>query len=234
MKLQLAYIGLSIAMTLILLYINTKAKKWSDSKAPANLLYLLLGWHVYIFGLSLTGFLENLDFPPRFALLTILPAFVFTGWFATKAKQSSWLHSIPPHWLIFYQIFRIGIESLFVLSVGAGILHPNVTLEGYNYDMVYAFTALLVGWLVLKGNYKIGLLWNYLGLAVIAFIIVLFQTTIYLPELYGPTTAVFPIEFMEYPYNLVPAFLMPSAVFIHVLSILQLRKLIRESGAGQP
>ena len=223
MELKLGYIGLSIIMTLLLVGIDWKATTKSKTPPPIRLLYVLLGWHAYVYLLSLTGFIENLDFPPRFALLTIVPAFIFIGWFAKRVKKSPWLTAIPPHWLIFFQSYRIGIETLFVLTVGVGLLHPNVTIEGYNYDMIYAFTALIEGVLVMKGQYKIGLVWNYLGLAVIASIIILFQVTIYVPHVFGSDTMEFPSGFFQYPYVLVPAFLMPSAVFIHVLSILQLK-----------
>ena len=229
MGLEIAYIGLSLFMTIVLLYINIKASNKGLNKSPVKFLFLLVGWHFYIYALSLTGFIENFDFPPRFFLLTILPAFIFIGWFVNKTKNSSWLSSIPPHWLVFYQSFRIIIETIFIFTVMAGLLHSNVTIEGYNFDMVYAFTSIIIGYLIIKGYYKIGVIWNILGLVVIAIIIFLFQTTIYLPEMYGPDTARFPIEFMKYPYILVPAFLMPSAVFIHALSIAQLKKLLTQN-----
>ncbi|TAI47811.1 hypothetical protein [Flagellimonas allohymeniacidonis] len=228
MTLKLGYIALSLLMTVILMAFAFKAMRQDDSKLFKKWVVILLGWHLYIFGLSLTGFIATLDFPPRFVLLTILPAFIFIGWSVSKIKGANWLNHIPPHWLIFYQIFRIGIETLFVFSVYQGILHSNVTLHGYNYDMVYAATALLIGWQVWRGNLKLGLIWNYLGLAVIAFIIFLFQTTIYFPEMYG-SIEVFPVDFFTYPYILVAAFLMPSAVFVHVVSIIQLRQKLSQN-----
>ena len=51
------------------------------------------------------------------------------------------------------------------------------------------------------------------------------MTSIYKPELYGSTTALLPMAGFEYPYVLVAGFLMPLAVFIHVLSIVQLKKI---------
>lgn len=229
MELKLGYISLSLLMTLVLVVIDSKATKRSAAKAPVKLLFVLLGWHLYLYLLSCSGFIANLDFPPRFVFLTILPAFIFVGWFAKKAKNGRWLFAIPSHWLVFYQSFRILIETLFVFTVSAGLLHANVTIEGYNFDMIYALTAPIAGWLVMKGNYKFGLYWNYLGLLVIASILILFQLTIFAPQVFGPNTAPFPPGFLQYPYILVPAFLMPSAVFIHVLSIVQLRKKLAEA-----
>jgi len=232
MILQLAYVGLSILMTAILILIGLKTinKTFSDKlevkKKKFLLIVSLVSWHLYVFILASTEFMLDLSFPPRFFLFTILPAFIFIVIFIYKNRNSSWVRNIPSHWLFFYQSFRIGIETLFIFTVAKGILHPNVTIEGYNFDLIYAFTVLVIGLLAFKNfdAYKhIIIWWNYLGLAIIAVIIFLFQSTIYIPEIYGDIEP-FPIEFFNYPYILVPSFLMPSAVFIHILSIVQLRK----------
>ena len=113
------------------------------------------------------------------------------------------------------------------LTATAGILHSNVTIQGFNYDMVFAFTAPFAAFLLFqKKPYKkkFAIFWNYLGLGVIASIIFLFITTIYFPHIYGVEIDLISTDFGKYPYVLVPAFLMPSAVFIHILSIVQLTK----------
>jgi len=71
---------------------------------------------------------------------------------------------------------------------------------------------------------KLAIFWNYLGLLVLASVIFVFMTSIYAPEMYGFTESQMPMEFTRYPYVLVAGFLMPSAVFVHVLSIVQLSK----------
>ena len=137
-----------------------------------------------------------------------------------------WVQTILPLWLATYQTFRLILETIFVYSVAAGILHENVTIKGYNYDMIFACTSLITALIIYKTKQlpkQLLLAWNYLGLLVIAVIISLFITTIYLPEIYGPNTPIFPTDFGFYPYVLVPGFLMPSAIFIHVLSIIQLK-----------
>ena len=68
------------------------------------------------------------------------------------------------------------------------------------------------------------IIWNYAGLLVIASIIFLFMSSIYNPQIFGSETILIPAEAVMYPYVLIPGFLMPSAVFIHVLSIAQLSK----------
>ena len=231
MLLKLAYIGLTIGIVIILFLIgkyainHSVADKKNNSNKTRLLILGLIFWQVYILSIALTGFMTDFSFPPRFVILMIFPAFIFTGVFLYKNRKKQWLQVIPDAWLTLYQSFRILIESIFVATVAAGLLHKNVTIEGYNYDMIFAFTApIMTLYIYLSKSFSrtILLAWNFLGLAVIAVIIFLFITTIYFPEIYGDDVASFPQEFGLYPYALVPGFLMPSAVFIHVLSIFKL------------
>ncbi|MEP1307499.1 MAG: hypothetical protein ABJK11_12425 [Balneola sp.] len=233
MALKVGYIGLSVIMVIIISLFGSKAinettrNTGKAKKKKIKLISFLLLWHLYIFLISQTGILQSFEFPPKFVLLLILPVFIFTGIFIYKHRNSDWIHAIPSSWLVYYQSFRIVVETLFVFSVAQGILHANVTIEGYNFDMVFAFTAPLVGVLVYRFNIfseRAIIWWNYFGLIVIAFIIFLFNSSIYLPEIYGSDAPLMPIEFTAYPYIIVAGFLMPSAVFMHVLSIVQLKK----------
>lgn len=233
MALKLAFIGLSIIMVIVISLIGYKAinETTPDSGQAKNkkikLVGYLLLWHLYIFLMSQTGILQSFDFPPRFVLFLIMPVFIFTGLFIYKYRNSEWIQAIPSSWLVYYQSFRIFVETLFVFSVAQGILHTNVTIEGYNFDMIFAFTAPLIGLFVYRFKVlseRAIIQWNYLGLIVIVSIIFLFTSSIYLPEIYGSDIALMPIEFTTYPYIIVAGFLMPSAVFMHVLSIVQLKK----------
>ena len=231
---EIGYIVLSVFMNCVLFFIGTSAiKNTFDcySKIRNKILLLLFSlflWQVYILLIGKSGILQDYSLPPRVLLLCILPAFLFTGIFLYKNKNSKWIDNIPKHWLVFYQTFRIVIETLFVFSVANGTMPSVVTIKGYNFDLIFAITAPAVGLYLYtrKTNSVItALIWNYLGLLVIASILFLFITSIYFPQLYGSEISLMPKEFGLYPYPIVPSFLMPSAVFIHVLSILQLKKM---------
>lgn len=233
MTLQLAYTGLSLVMTIIIIAIGRTAIKRTfkeQNKVRSKnslLLILLLLWHIYIFLVAQTGITQDYSLPPKGPLLLVFPSFLFTGIFIYKNRNAEWLHNIPKHWIVFYQTFRILLETIFVFSVAKGILHANMTIEGYNYDMIFAISAPFIGLWLMKGTNiakKITAIWNYLGLAVIATIIFIVVTTVYFPEFYGSNRELMPKKFGMYPYVLVYGFLMPSAVFMHVLSLVQLRK----------
>lgn len=196
-------------------------------KRKATVVIGLTLWQVYVLLLSKSGFLEDLSFPPRFVLLMILPLFIFTGVFLYKNRNEQWIKVIPHHWLAYYQSFRIGIETIFVYTVAAGILHSNVTIEGYNMDLIFAFSAPVIGTIIYKKgmpSLRLISIWNYLGLTVIASIIFLFITSIYTPQMYGSEVGLLSSQLGTYPFTLVAGFLMPSAVFVHVLSLVQARK----------
>ncbi len=93
--------------------------------------------------------------------------------------------------------------------------------------MIFALSAPIIGLLYLKKGTsysRILKIWNVVGLVVIASIITVIMTTIYVPELYGPDTLPMPKEFGAYPYVLVAGFLMPSAVLVHIICLMKLSR----------
>lgn len=237
MVLKATYIALTVIMLIAIIYggIYSINKSTEDTitrnRKKTILVFALLIWQLYIYIIAESGIIASYSFPPRFALLLILPSFIFTGVFISKNRNKKWIQKIPQHWLIYIQSFRIIVEVIFVFSVANGVLHKEASIEGYNYDMILGFSALIIGLLAFKLkviNTKYLIVWNYIGLGVLTTVIFVFMTSIYKPELYGATAPLMPIEGFKYPYVLVAGFLMPLAVFIHVLSIVQLKKVKQE------
>jgi len=229
MGIKIAFIGLTLVTTLFLILIGSRAINESSSNstvAKRILILALLVWQVFIFVVSSTDILKSYEFPPRFAIVFIVPSFIFIGVFLYRNRNKKWIKSIPEHWIIYFQSFRILVEILFVLSVAEGIFNYQVTIEGYNFDMIIALLAPVLAFLVYHKKIlprKTILIWNYLGLFVLASVISLFLTSIYRPDIYGSQIPLLPLESMTYPYVLIAAFLMPAAVFLHILSIMQLK-----------
>tara|TARA_B110000967_G_scaffold205226_1_gene249314 strand:+ start:6809 stop:7276 length:468 start_codon:yes stop_codon:yes gene_type:complete len=146
---------LTLLTILFLVIIGNKAINDSsiNSKKDKTLLILaLFVWQIFIFRLSSTDFLKSYDFPPRFAIAFIIPSFIFTGIFLYRSRNKNWIKSIPEQWIIYFQSFRILVEILFVFSVVQGIFNYQVTIEGYNFDMIFAFTAPIIAFLVYNKN----------------------------------------------------------------------------------
>ena len=233
MTVQTGYISLSILTVVLLFLIGNYAisKTFSNQKKVRNkrliLGFGLISWLVYIYLIGVSGFLLNYDFPPRFFIFLVLPAFIFTGIFIYKNRKSEWINNIPKSWLIYFQTFRIGVEVLFVYSISVGLLNKEVTWEGYNFDLLMGISAPLIGLLVFNWKLipqKIALWWNYLGIFILMSVIFLFVSSLYFPQLYGSETPLLPKSAGSFPSVLIAGFLMPSAIFIHFLSIVQLNR----------
>lgn len=184
-------------------------------------------WQLFIYLVSESGFTLSLEFPPRFAIVFIVPSFIFTAIFLYSNRNSNWIKKVSLKQITLFQSFRILVENIFLWSVAKGILHYNVSIEGYNFDMIFGFTALLVYliiWVLKKENKKLLLYWNYLGILVLASVIFVFVSTLYLPQIYGFDKTPMKVSFLEYPFILVAAFMMPLAVFLHILSIIRINK----------
>ncbi len=227
MLLKIGYLILTLITIVFILQIGLKAINASSATPKKDKIILIFGlalWQLFILFLSSTSLLQSYEFPPRFAIAFIIPSFIFTGIFLYKNKRKKWIHEIPQQWIIYFPSFRILVETLFVFSVTEGILNYHVTIEGYNFDMIFAFTAPIIAYSVYTKKWlskKVVLFWNYIGLGVLASVIFLFITVIYKPDMYGSNTPLLPLEAFTYPYVLIAGFLMPVAVFLHILSIIQ-------------
>jgi hypothetical protein len=233
----MGYIALSIVMALFIVmgYSSALQRTGADPsvrfRRVGTLVAGLIAWGLYVLLLDRSGVLRTFALPPRFPILLIFPAFMIGAIILYRSRNSPVLAALPLGWPIYYQVCRVGIELLFVASVASGALHKEVTIEGYNPDLFFGLSAPLIAFTVFNRGVlstRVALLWNYLGLAVIGWIIVLFFTTLYWPALWGSPAPLLAPDRIALPFLLVPAFLMPSAVFMHILSILHLRH--RRSG----
>lgn len=230
MLLEFSYIALTVVIVAILFFFGSYAINHSIEgpekfRKKMILLLGLLLWQVLIFCVAISGFLSDFSFPPRIGTVFIGPSFLFTAVFLLRNRKKQWIHSIPQLWLTIFQSFRILVETLFVFTVSVGFLPKSLSIEGYNYDMVFGFTAIVMAAIVYFSKSlpkKLLIVWNFMGIAVLLSVIFVFMTTIFYPEMYPEQVGEFPKEAGMYPYVIVAVFLMPAAIFVHVLALVQL------------
>lgn len=228
--LKIAYFCLFSILLIIILFFYAKALKKSNYAPLVNkkkllaVLAIVSGWLFIQYLIHQTGFYHNLTLPPRIPLFMIVPLFLFSFIFLLKNRNSSILSNIPIEIPIAYQSFRAIIEVLFYYTYVQGILPVQVTFEGANYDVLLGISAILVGIYARRKNASIKFLivWNILGIGIVAFAAFTFVTSFYFPSIWGQVDSVVIQEFNQFPFLLLPLFFMPSAVFMHLVSILQL------------
>lgn len=104
----------------------------------------------------------------------------------------------------------------------AGRAPIQITFEGRNFDVLVGLSAPLVAWLVARRRIgpKGAIAWNAVGLSVLANTVGTVATStpgpLHLNWPGAPLTAI-----TSWPIIWLPAFLMPLAVFLHVVSLRQ-------------
>jgi hypothetical protein len=183
---------------------------------------LVIAWLAYIFSMSFTGIFTNFSLPPRIPLFLVLPFLVFLIYFFTSVRFKPVIDQVPLNWPVYFQSFRIGVELLIFISFTKGILPHAATYEGYNFDIVTGLTAPIIGYMLYKnvrGSRTIALIWNIIGLLLLANVVVILNTCAYFPKLWGSGTSLIKPDYGLLPLALLAGIFMPAAVFMHVLSI---------------
>jgi len=183
-------------------------------------------WLGYIATLAHFGVFRNFSLPPRIPLFAVLPAFGFIFWFFKTGRHHRLLHVVPRWQPVAFQTFRIGVEFLIMGAVLRGLGPMEPSFEGYNFDIITGITAPLVALLVYRWktlSEKWVFWWNVMGLLWLVNVVFIFVSLGVAPQIWGYESIPINPGFGEMPYLLIPAFFMPSAVFMHVFSLLQLR-----------
>lgn len=186
---------------------------------------VLVGWLALTAALGAHGLLGA----PRFLVLpaTTLTALVVLSRTAALRRLRDVL---PPHWPPLAQSFRVGVELLLFALFVAGRAPEQVTFEGRNADVLVGLTGPLVAWLVASGRLSArGLVaWNVASLAVLLNTVLTVASSAPGPLRLDWGGAPF-AELTGWPLVWLPAFLVPVAVFLHVLSLRQALSLLRRA-----
>lgn len=183
-------------------------------------------WLVYIKLISGSALLLNLDLPPKFLLLILLPLIVlFIGFYITQ-RNNKIIAAIPSPIAIALQSFRIVVEYILLYTYFKKIIPITATFEGLNFDIIMGFSAPFIAFLVYKNLAKyrdIAVYWNYFGIFLILFVASVIGTSIYAPFIWGSEEILVDMAFLDFPYFLIPGFLAPLGIFLHVVSLIQLK-----------
>ncbi len=207
---HIGFIALPIAVALLVAW---AARYWP-------LAIGILAWMLITAGFALSGTLQHFNsMPPPIGLL------MMSGFIATVAVgRSRWVNrliELPLAALIAAQAFRILVEILIHESSKVGLAPPQMTWDGYNFDIVTGVTALALApfarvptWLILA--------WNFLGLGLLLWVvgiaIVSFPTPLQLLRPDNTWVA-------SFPYVWLPSVLVTAALLGHIVLF---RKLLRK------
>jgi hypothetical protein len=186
--------------------------------------FILVTWIALLTILSTNGFFSDFSkLPPRpaWAMLIPLPIIILIAFSKTGTQL---LQTVPSHWLVFMQSFRIVVEFLLLFAFMAGKLPVQMTFEGRNFDVITGVLALPVGWLIArKKSYasKLGIAFNIIGIVLLLNILVIAILSMPTPMRYfmnEPSNTLVG----QFPFILLPGVLVPIAYTMHIFSLRQL------------
>jgi hypothetical protein len=202
-------------------------------QSEANALSLRLGigiaaWLSVLAVVVASGALRDFEARPPRPLLLLLATMVLFASTTRLGITGRLLDSTPDAWLVALQTMRIPIELMLLGLFVAGKFPVHLTFEGRNFDILVGLSAPVVALAVARG--KLGsrglVAWHVASLGLLANIVFMAVTT--LP---GPLHLAWPgvsnVVVTTLPYVFLPGFLVPVALFGHVLALRKLAKRAR-------
>jgi len=209
---------LSTILTVILFY-----KAANHSK---KVIAVLFAWILLQSILGIAGFYTVTNtVPPRLVFLA-LPALIVIVVLFISAKGKSFIDGLNIKWLTILHIVRVPVELvLFWLFLNKAV--PQLmTFEGRNFDIAAGLTAPLVyyfGFIKNSLSKKILLTWNFICLALLLNIVV--NAVLAAPTFFQQFAFEQPnIAILYFPFNLLPAVVVPLVLLAHLATIRQLLK----------
>lgn len=189
-----------------------------------NMLIALAGWLMFIYVWSRFGIFKNFSiFPVNAAPVILIPLVTILVFSFSKTVKEILVH-IPQENIIKLQVFRFYVEVLLWALYSAALLPVQMTFEGRNVDIITGVTAVLLttrisGFMLLDKMPRITVvIWNLIGLGLLINIIaiaILSMPTPFRVFVNEPANTIV----TEFPISLLPAFLVPLAYLLHILSL---------------
>lgn len=212
---------------------KTGWEKSRTSKILTRTVLFLAAWTALLLVLSYNGFFSQFEtLPPRPALAILIPLPIILI-IAFSKKGTHLLQSLPAHWPVWMQSFRIAVELLLLLAFLKNLLPVQMTFEGFNFDILSGILALPVGYLLSrKKSYasQLAIAYNVIGLLLLLNILVIAVLSMPTPFRYFQNEPANTLV-AQFPFILLPGILVPIAYTMHIFS---LRQLLTRKKMGEP
>ncbi|MEM6347492.1 MAG: hypothetical protein AAF927_26620 [Bacteroidota bacterium] len=226
---KIGFIALSLICLGLFLWGLRYGLKQTGWVAERQSRYLYISTAILLFWFGFTGTLAHLGvfsnfetLPPPMFINLVVPIIGIILWLKQRSTKEI-LAGIPLFWLPAAQSFRIIVEILLWLLFTAKMLPQQLTFEGYNFDILSGILGLLLAVFMYRGI-RHPLRWlriyNYVGLLLLLIIVsmaILSMPTPFRQFMNEPSNEIV----AQFPFVWLPAFLVPFAFALHLLSLQQ-------------
>ncbi len=166
--------------------------------------------------LSLRGLFFQMGVTPPYLMRVVLPMATLITIFSFSPLGKKVAERLPLTFLVGIQGFRLPLEILLYALAGRGLLAKEMTLSGYNFDIITGVFALIVWVLLHKQSAPSWLLWVFNAVGTLLLFAVVTIAVLGFPEPFGLFT---PSNLLVafYPWVWLPTFLVQIALVSHLL-----------------
>ncbi|HEY6722412.1 MAG TPA: hypothetical protein VI197_00235 [Polyangiaceae bacterium] len=220
-----SFIAMPLALAGLLLYAIECLVRRRELPRRTFLVVLagLIVWLGVWGGIARSGALNVWDgLPPR-ALPALIALFATNLWFAFSRTGRALAQGVSFRWLIGFQVFRLPLELMLHRAMVEGLMPPQMSFEGYNFDIVTGISAGAIALTSVWFTLPRWVCWafNVVGSTLLAIIVTIAIASIPTFALFGPdrtNTWVF-----GFPYVYLPAVMVQWALLGHLLVFRKLR-----------
>ena len=212
-------------VTVLIFFAALKNATVDAVKRKSNaILGVILLWFIVQAALALNGFYEDIYITPQKMLLIGLPPLGTIAILFLTKKGRKFIDSLPLQTLTWLHTIRVPVEIVLFLLFVHKAIPQLMTFEGRNFDIIAGITAPLIAWYGFKKNQlspAILIAWNIICLLLVLNITI--HAVLSLPAPFQQLAFEQPnIAVLYFPYNWLPAFVVPVVIFSHLAAIRQL------------
>jgi hypothetical protein len=208
--------GLSVLMAGIVLWVWWR---FLPASAPVGTV-VALAWIALSGGLAASGQLTRFDMRPPPAALLIVTVLIVSLGIGLSPAGGALARAVPLVVLVGLQAFRLPLELVMHRAAEAGIMPPELSYSGYNFDIITGAGALLLGATMASGiavPRAAIWVWNLWGFWCLAAIVVIAVTTSPMVRFFGDDPRHINTWVLYWPYVWLPAVLVVIALVGHIV-----------------
>lgn len=223
---SIGFILTTIATLLLFYWAVKNSSAESVRKRSTTLLAVLVIWLIIQAVLAINNVYnsDTTSIPPKLLLLGVAPMILTIIFLFITKKGRLFIDSLPLENITWLNIIRIPVELVLLGLFIHKAVPQLMTFEGRNFDILSGISAPFIACFGFTKNMlsrKIILAWNFICLALLANIIInaILSAPFFLQQFAfdQPNIAI-----LYFPFNWLPAFIVPVVLFGHLVSIRQL------------
>jgi hypothetical protein len=184
----------------------------------------IAAWMTITWRVAATGVLADFDRRPPPIVLLLITVLSLSAVVAFTRYGTRFVNGLPLWILIAGQSFRLPLELLMHQAANEGVMPPQMSYSGWNFDIVTGATAIPVAWWLARGHRHartLAIVWNVMGTLLLANILTVAMVS-------TPVVAAFGRDRLNVwvaypPYVWLPTMMVVTAITGHLVIFRKLR-----------